>query len=220
MTAVDTSTAVIVFARAPRPGLVKTRLIPLLGEEGAAALHVRLVRRALDTAREASLPRIELHCAPDASDPFFQSCASHYGITVRAQAGGDLGARMLHAFESALVAHRRVLLVGTDCPALTASHLRQADQALRDSVDAVFAPCEDGGYALIGLKRAEPRLFDRMAWGGDGVMAETRARLTALGRHWHELETLWDIDRPADYQRLMSSGLLDSEERFVVTGNA
>lgn len=208
MTAADAGTAVIVFAKAPQPGAVKTRLIPALGADGAAALHVRLVKHALETARKASLRQVELHCAPDASDPFFQFCAGHYGVTVKAQAGGDLGARMLAALTQALREHACVLLIGSDCPALTARHLRQAERALRDGVDAVFVPCEDGGYALIGLKRVESRLFDGIAWGGEHVMAETRARLATLGWRSRELETLWDVDRPEDYQRLLESDLL------------
>lgn len=209
MTAADRG-VVVVFARAPQPGAVKTRLIPLLGAEGAAALHVRLVKHALETAGKTALHQVELHCAPDASDPFFQSCAGYYGVTVKAQAGGDLGARMQAAFTQALTQHARVLLIGSDCPALTARHLRQAEQALRDGADAVFVPCEDGGYALIGLKHVESRLFDGIAWGTDGVMAETRLRLKQLGWSWRELETLWDVDRPEDYRRLMDSSLLDS----------
>ena len=117
---------------------------------------------------------------------------------------------MLYAFESALAAHARVLLLGSDCPALTAPHLLQADRALRDGADAVFVPCEDGGYALIGLRRVAARLFDGIVWGGRDVMASTRVRLDALGWRWRELETLWDVDRPEDYQRLLASGLLDS----------
>ena len=209
MTVADAGTGVIVFAKAPQPGAVKTRLIPLLGPEGAVALHVRLVKHELETAGKSALRPIELHCAPDASDPFFQFCAGHYGITVRAQAGGDLGARMLATFAQALPEHPRVLLIGSDCPALTAQHLRQAEGVLRDGVDAVFAPCEDGGYALIGLRRVDARLFDGIAWGGDKVMAETRVRLKQLDWSWHELETLWDVDRPEDYQRLVVSRLLD-----------
>lgn len=209
MTAPDAA-VVIVFAKAPQPGAVKTRLVPLLGEEGAAALHERLVKRTIKTAREASFRGIELHCTPGIDDPLFRFCAGHYGVTVRAQGDGDLGARMLAAFESALAGHARALLIGSDCPALTARHLRQADRALRDGADAVFVPCEDGGYALIGLKRVESRLFDGIAWGGEHVMAETRARLATLGWRWRELETLWDVDRPEDYQRLVASGLLDT----------
>jgi uncharacterized protein len=201
--------AVIVFARAPRAGSVKTRLADLLGAEGAAALHARLVKRALETARAAGFRPIELHGAPDCDDPFLRFCAGHFGVTLASQAPGDLGARMLAAFESTLAAHARVLLVGSDCPALTARHLRQAEKSLRDGADAVFVPCEDGGYALIGLARIDARLFDGIAWSTDSVMAATRARLRDLGWSWRELETLWDVDRPEDYARLMNSGLLE-----------
>lgn len=207
------STAIIVFARAPRPGAVKTRLIPVLGAAGAAALHGQLVRRAIETARAASPFRVELHGTPDVDDPFFLSCAGEYGVTLKAQAAGDLGARMAAAFGQGLAAAQRVLLVGTDCPALTARHLRLAERALGEGHDAVFAPCEDGGYALIGLRRAEPKIFDSIAWGGDSVMAETRARLRQIGWTWRELETLWDVDRPEDYQRLLTSGLLETRRR-------
>ena len=210
MTAADRGTLVIVFAKAPQPGAVKTRLIPLLGADAAAGLHAKLVKRTLETARAASLKPLELHCAPGVDDPFFGFCAGHYGVSLKAQAGSDLGARMLDAFTKAFDTHGRVLLIGTDCPALTARHLRQAVRSLRDGADAVFAPCEDGGYALIGLRRVDAQLFDGIAWGSDSVMAGTRSRLKQLGWNWSELETLWDIDRPEDYQRLLASGLLDS----------
>jgi rSAM/selenodomain-associated transferase 1 len=203
-------TAVIIFVRAPRPGAVKTRLIPLLGEDGAAALHIRLLERTLETTRAASFRRIELHGTPDIDDPFFRFCAGHFAVALALQAGGDLGARMLAAFESVLATHPRALLLGSDCPALSARHLRQADRALREGTDAVFVPCEDGGYALIGLQRPEARLFDGIAWGGGNVMADTRNRLTGLGWRWRELETLWDVDRPEDYRRLLASGLLEA----------
>lgn len=215
MTGADSGAAVIVFARAPAPGAVKTRLIPLLGANGAANLHIRLVKHALETARSSALRPVELHCAPDASDPFFPSCADHYGVAVREQAGRDLGMRMLAAFTHSLPEHARVLLIGCDCPALTASHLRQAARSLRDGADAVFIPCEDGGYALIGLKRVDANLFEDIAWGSDRVMAETRVRLTQLGWKWRELDTLWDVDRPEDYARLVASGLLDDRRALA-----
>ena len=215
MTAVDAGAAVVVFARAPRPGAVKTRLVPPLAPEEAAALHARLVKRTLETARAASYRRIELHGTPDIDDPFFRFCAGHFGAALVAQSGADLGARMLAAFESALAACPRVLLLGSDCPALTARHLRQADRALRDGADAAFVPCEDGGYALIGLKRVDPRLFEGVAWGGASVMEDTRARLQQMRWRWRELETLWDVDRPEDYERLLASGLLDSRRATV-----
>jgi uncharacterized protein len=208
---VPDSTAVLVFARAPQPGAVKTRLIPLLGADGAAGLHARLVERTLETARAGGFRHIQLHGTPDCEDPFFRFCAGHYGATLVTQAPGDLGARMLAAFEGALAAYPRALLVGSDCPSLAARHLRQADRALRDGADAVLAPCEDGGYALIGLKRVDARLFEGIAWGGDTVAADTRARLSELRWRQHEIETLWDVDRPKDYGRLLASGLLDDK---------
>jgi rSAM/selenodomain-associated transferase 1 len=210
MTARDSGTVLVIFAKAPRPGTVKTRLIPLLGAEGAAGFHARLVKHTLETARAASFRGIELHCTPDADDPFFRFCASHFGVAVSAQTQGDLGARMLAAFKGALAVNDCALLIGSDCPALTARHLRRAERALRDGADAVLGPCEDGGYALIGVRRIEARLFENIAWGGDSVTTVTRSRLAELGWHWHELDTLWDVDRPEDYQRLLASGLLDN----------
>jgi rSAM/selenodomain-associated transferase 1 len=203
--------AVVVFARAPVPGAVKTRLVPLLGAERSAALHARLVKRALATARAASFAALELHCTPGPDDPFFRFCAAHYGAALAAQTEGTLGARMLAAFERTLARYERVLLIGSDCPVLSARYLRQAERALRDGADAVLGPCEDGGYTLIGLRSVDARLFDGIAWGGEAVMAETRKGLAALGWNWRELDTLWDVDRPEDYRRLIASGLLDSQ---------
>jgi uncharacterized protein len=206
MSAADT--AVIVFARAPQPGAAKTRLIPRLGPEGAAGLHARLVKHALETAKSAAFA-LELRCDPGIDDDFFRFCAARYTATLKDQGPGDLGARMRAAFDEALRERATALLIGSDCPALTARHLRRAARALDEGHDAVFVPCEDGGYGLIGLKRAAAGLFDGIAWGGTDVMATTRARLAGLGWRWLELETLWDVDRPEDYQRLIESGLLD-----------
>lgn len=205
---VTIESAILVFARAPVAGTVKTRLIPLLGAAGAAALQERLITQALAVARAATPDRLELWCSPDTTHPFLQTAASARGATLHAQQGGDLGGRMAHAFTTALRTAGYVICIGTDCPALTAQHLRHAAAALRDGHDAVFVPAEDGGYALIGLARDEPRLFDGITWGGAQVMAQTRARLRELKLRWHELETLWDVDRPEDWLRLQRSGLL------------
>jgi uncharacterized protein len=205
------TTCIIVFARAPQPGAVKTRLIPLLGPEGAAALHARLVKHTLATVRKAALGAVELHCAPNCDDDFFRFCSNRYRVDLVAQTDGDLGARLAAAVSAALAVHARVLLIGSDCRALTARHLRQANQALLDGAAAVLVPAEDGGYVLLGLMRSDKRLFEGIAWGGDTVLADTRARLRALGWRSHELEPLWDVDRPEDYQRLIESKLLDDD---------
>jgi len=95
-----------------------------------------------------------------------------------------------------------LLLIGTDCPALTVEHLTSAATALRNGNDAVFIPAEDGGYVLVGLRRPQPGLFEGIDWGTGKVMAQTRERLAALGLRWVEPATLWDVDRPADLCRL------------------
>jgi len=191
----------IVFTKAPRAGEVKTRLIPLLGAEGAAALHRQLVHRTLFTATAAGLGPVALHAAPDVSDPFLQDCARRFGVVLAPQRGRDLGARLANAFGDGLARHGRVIIIGTDCPVLTAQHLCDAQAALALGNDAVLIPAEDGGYALIGLTRCDNRLFEGIAWGGDTVLEATRERLRTLRWRWHELATLWDIDRPEDYRR-------------------
>jgi len=192
----------IVFAKAPQPGRVKTRLVPLLGERGAARLHARMIESTLQVAREARFARVELHCAPDARHPLFGRLARRHSVTLRVQARGDLGARMLASCKRALRAANAVVLIGTDCPVLRAADLRAAAHALGEGADAVLAPAEDGGYALIGLRRVSPRLFSRIEWGGDSVLPETRRRLRALGWRWREMRTVWDVDRPEDFRRL------------------
>ena len=198
--------AILVFAKAPAAGHVKTRLIPRLGPEGAVRLHERLVERTLATAVAADVGEVELWCTPDAAHPFFARCAGRYGVPLRRQAGADLGQRMHDAFERTLARHARALLVGSDCPVLQPAHLREAFQALEDH-DAVFVPAEDGGYVLVGLKRAAPQVFERVAWGSPEVMAQTRSRLAAAGLDSHELPALWDVDRPEDLDRLQAAGL-------------
>lgn len=205
----------IVFAKAPRAGEVKTRLIPLLGADGAAALHRQLLHRTLVTATHAGLGSVELHGTPDIEDAFFKDCARRFDTAMVPQRGHDLGARMCHAFEKALARHARVILIGTDCPVLTEQHLRDAHAALAQGNDAVLIPAEDGGYALIGLTQCDSRLFEGIAWGGDTVLAATRERLQTLGWRWRVLETLWDIDRPEDYRRWSELAILDANKALA-----
>ncbi|MGH8706215.1 MAG: TIGR04282 family arsenosugar biosynthesis glycosyltransferase, partial [Burkholderiales bacterium] len=173
-----------------------------------ARLHARLVERALRTAVAARCGRVELQCAPRLRHSFFAALAKRHRVTLRAQGRGDLGARMQRAFERALRAAGAAVLIGSDCPALRTADLRAAMRALGHGADAVLAPAEDGGYALIGLRRASRRLFAGVAWGGADVLARTRRRLARLGWRWVELRTLWDVDRPEDYARLVRSRLL------------
>jgi uncharacterized protein len=188
------ASAVIVFARAPVAGAVKTRLIPRLGAAGAARLQERLVHSALRTARAAACGPVELHLTrPHA---LFRHS--------KMQKGRDLGERMHRALRSGLRHHGSVILIGTDCPALRAGDLRQAARWLRGGVDVVLAPAEDGGYALVAARKISPEVFRGIAWGSDSVYGETVKRIEASGLRWRALRTVWDVDRPADLERLRS----------------
>lgn len=204
---------IVVFAKAPVPGKAKTRLIPRLGARGAAQLHAALVERTLETACAAGLGTVELCCAPDAAHPFFAACAERHGAALATQATGDLGARMLSAFDRIVPVSGPTLLIGSDCPALTPEHLREAAAALAAGHDAVLGPAEDGGYVLVGLARTSRCLFDGIGWGEPDVVRDTRARLAALGWRWHELAELWDVDRPEDLARLAER--IEDGERYV-----
>ena len=183
---------IIVFARAPVPGAAKTRLIPRLGAWRAARLHARLTQHAVDTALAARCGAVELHGTRRHS--FFSSLNAGF----RLQRGKDLGERMQRALSRA---RKPVILIGSDCPMLTPADLRRAARWLRGGCDVVLAPAEDGGYALIGVKKTiEKRLFENIGWGGPRVYADTVKKLQ--GARWRALRTVWDVDRPEDLPRL------------------
>lgn len=198
---------IAVFAKAPVAGEVKTRLVALLGPEGAAALHSGLVRHALSTATQSRVGAVELWCAPDETHPFFARCAGEFGVVLRRQEGAELGERMLRAFDAALADGSPLIAIGSDCPVLREADLQSTAQALRTH-DAVIAPAEDGGYVLLGLAKAAPALFEGVAWGTSAVLSQTRKKIAAAGLRCKELGTYWDVDRPEDYLRLRQEGLL------------
>lgn len=195
---------VAVLAKAPIPGLAKTRLIPALGAQGAARLQWRLTRQAVRTALDAGLGPVTLWCAPDTRHRCFRALRRALRVTCLVQASGDLGERMHTAFRLHC-ATGPLLLIGTDCPPLTPHHLREAAQALLAGCDAVFFPAEDGGYALVGLRELQSALFRDMRWSTPAVMQDTRLRAGEAGLAWRELETLWDLDVPDDLARLSAS---------------
>lgn len=201
-----------VLARAPVPGRAKTRLIPALGPDGAARLHAWLVERTVEMGARTGCKEVSLWCTPDAGHPLFQRLHVRHGIALRVQGHGDLGARM----HEALVEEHApgpAILIGTDCPDLTEEVIADASAALWSGEDAVFVPALDGGYALVGVRRSDRRLFDGVAWGTGGVMAETRTRLRGLGWRWRELEPLGDVDRPEDLGRLGRSSAAAARPR-------
>jgi rSAM/selenodomain-associated transferase 1 len=197
---------IIVFAKAPVPGQAKTRLIPRLGEWRAARLHRRLIVHTLNTALGARCGAVELHGTR--RHGFFKNLK----VPFRLQRGGDLGERMYHALSRA---PKPAILIGTDCPVLTAADLQRAARWLRGGADVVLAPAEDGGYALIGARRVSPLLFQGIAWSSEQVYDQTVIRLERTGYRWRALRRVWDVDRPEDLERLRSLRLASAARRGV-----
>ncbi|MES2832915.1 MAG: TIGR04282 family arsenosugar biosynthesis glycosyltransferase [Pseudomonadota bacterium] len=193
--------AIIIFAKAPMAGLAKTRLIPALGADGAAALAERMLDWTLAAATAADIGPVILCCTPTTGHPAFASAVEQYGVILGEQGEGDLGARMNRALTLALQNHSAALVIGTDCPTLDADHLRRAASMLR-TTPAVFIPATDGGYVLAGLSVPMPTLFEAIAWSTDRVMAQTRERLTSIKVVAAELSPMQDIDVPADLMHL------------------
>ncbi|MDN5848088.1 MAG: TIGR04282 family arsenosugar biosynthesis glycosyltransferase [Nitrococcus sp.] len=192
----------LVFAKAPVAGRVKTRLTRMYGRQGAAMLYQQLLRRTLATAVYARAAPVELWVTPGRAHPWLAARAREHGLALRVQMAGDLGQRMHRALRWTLRTAPFAAIIGGDCAALAAWQLRQAFDWLADDADAVFGPAEDGGYVLVGLRRPQPMLFQAIPWGGAEVMAATRKRLRRLGLRWVTLPLSFDIDCPSDLTRL------------------
>ncbi|MCF8177227.1 MAG: TIGR04282 family arsenosugar biosynthesis glycosyltransferase [Sulfuritalea sp.] len=193
---------VAILARAPIPGEAKTRLIPKLGTDGAAKLHSWMLQRTVAMALIADVGPVSLWCEGDIRHRDFERCSALGAISLHTQVQSDLGTRMWIAMNHAATADG-ALVIGTDCPAMTIGHLRDAALSLGGQ-DAVAIPVEDGGYALLGMKRPSLEVFANVDWGSERVMTQTRHRLAVMGLSWRELDYLWDVDRPDDVDRLLA----------------
>lgn len=193
----------VLFARTPVPGRVKTRLIPVLGEAGATALYRSLLERqlALVAGYEGAVPQLWI----DGDDD--EGLFTDFPGSVHGQEGADLGERMHLALTKALASSRHAVLIGCDAPGITPAYLDQAFAALAGGCEVVLGPARDGGYVLIGMQQSQPALFRDIAWGTAGVMAQTRRVLAAMGWSWRELDIQQDIDGPDDLASLEELGI-------------
>ncbi len=234
------ATRILVFAKAPVPGRVKTRLIPALGAAGAARLARQMLDHTLKQALEADIGPVELCASPALTVPHGRpkELASPSGGKERSEFGGrsisgqewagyplppgvqssdqgegDLGARMARASQRGLALNDRVLLIGTDCPGLTARRLREAAAAL-DRHDAVIHPALDGGYPLLGLRAFHPSLFTDMPWSTPAVADLTLTRMQALQWCVWVGDELADIDEPADLIHWPAHRVPDAQTHF------
>lgn len=192
------------FAKAPQPGSAKTRLIPALGSQGAADVAQRMLRHAVEQALAADVGTVELCMSPAPGTPAWNGVTVPPSVVQTDQGEGDLGQRMARAIDRTTTRWAQpVLLMGTDCPALSAAHITQAAQQLQQH-DAVVMPVADGGYVLIGLHAPCPTVFADMAWSTPTVAGDTLRRLALLGYGVWTGPQLHDIDGPADLVHLPS----------------
>ena len=189
-------TRIIVFAKAPVPGRVKTRLIPALGADGAASLAREMLQRTLDISLSSKVGEVELCMDPGPGEPAWQGVELPDSLCLSPQSEGDLGTRMALAVQRRIDA-APVIVIGTDCAEMQPDLLKRAAIALT-SADAVIHPCADGGYALLGLRRFSASVFAGIAWSTPSVCEQTLARCAALNWRVHVGQTVHDVDTPAD----------------------
>lgn len=192
------SIALIIFAKAPIPGEVKTRLCPPLDPEEAASLHGSLVLDAIERTKGLQGVTLYVASAPDISHPFFKVMEGRYGARLLEQRGPDLGSRMRLALQDAFDdGCREVLLTGTDLPTLPRANLVEGLKLVKGH-DVVLGPTPDGGYYLIGLRKPAPTLFEGIVWSTPTVFAETRKKVEAAGLSLGLLPECRDLDTPDD----------------------
>lgn len=191
---------ILVFAKAPVAGQVKTRLAKTIGEQDAAILYRNMISRTLELATRIAPGGTELWVTPDSTHPFFAECAARFGVAIKLQTGSDLGERMARALSCSLREGRPALLIGTDCPEYSEDYLREAWAALQADCDVVLGPAADGGYVLVGGRAPCDDMFRDISWSTPQVLAQTRAKLRDAGIRWHELNPLRDLDCADDLQ--------------------
>lgn len=195
--------ALIVFARAPLPGRAKTRLIPALGPARAAELYRCFLLDTLDLARRSPADVILAAAEPEHLG-LLRAMADEAcpGAGLIVQQGADLGERILSALRETLGAgHPCTVVIGSDSPNLPAQRVCEAlDLSARR--DLVLGPCLDGGYYLVGAHAARPEFFRDIAWGSEAALSDTVARARTAGASIALLEPWYDVDTPADLERL------------------
>lgn len=209
--------ALIIFAKAPVPGQVKTRLCPPLTGDEAATLHgsfvIDMLERTKTAVAKLKLPLDRyLACAPSSTLVFFQIMEERQSVKLIDQVGDDLGVRMQQAFAALFgKGYQRVLIVGTDVPSLPLDHYQQA-LALLNTHDVVLGPALDGGYYLIGLTQPRPELFAGIAWSTDRVLAATQEKAAGLGLKTALLPPWRDVDTIEDLKALMDASATDAKK--------
>jgi uncharacterized protein len=199
---VVTEWRLIVFLKAPRVGEVKTRLGLETGMENALGIYRQLLDSLLENLK--SFRGVELRVTPNDGGEEIQGWVRP-GWVVRKQGTGGLTERLVAAFAEAFASGaERVVVIGSDCPEVTIEDIETAWEALATN-DLVLGPAVDGGYWLVGLRRALPEIFSGIAWSSDRVLEKTLQIARQSGLKTHLLRTLNDVDTFADWERFQHS---------------
>jgi rSAM/selenodomain-associated transferase 1 len=209
--------ALVIFAKAPTPGQVKTRLCPPLTPDEAATLHGSFVLDTLERTKTAvtklKLPMDRyLACAPSSTLVFFKIMEERQAVRLIDQEGDKLGERMSRTFETMFQrGYRHVIIVGTDVPSLPLDYYKQALAEL-DTHDMVLGPALDGGYYLIGLNKPAPAIFENIPWSTDQVLALTREKADGLDLSIGLVPEWQDVDTVDDLKNLIDASALDAKK--------
>jgi|TARA_B100002003_G_scaffold229152_1_gene238205 hypothetical protein len=199
--------ALVIFAKAPIPGTVKTRLCPPLSPEEATALHSSFLMDTIEQTKKG-LGKLKadrfVACDPSMEHPFFTAMRSHHGVQLLQQRGNDLGQRMEGAIRELLDRdYSSVVITGCDIPTLPVEEISRAFGLLEEQ-DCVLGPCTDGGYYLIGLRCLYPELFSDIPWGTSAVLNLTKKKADVLNLKLGFTTPWFDIDTPDDLRTLLN----------------
>lgn len=202
----------LIFSKTPDPGLVKTRLKPILNDEQAAKLSATLLNHTVSIASFLPNLNIECHILGNLQHACLQNYLGLPNLSLHQQRGSHLGTRMSRAVENAFLYYKHVVIVGSDCAVITPQYIENAFFQLQHSSDVVIGPALDGGYILLGLNFAYLKIFENIPWSTAAVLSETQQRLHSDKIKWIELPTLWDIDRADDLEKFRGWYLANIDE--------
>ena len=191
---------ILIFSKAPIVGEVKTRLVPYITAEQTAKLHEELTHDRLHMCTSAKLCDVQLWCSPDTRHPFFVDCRRRYGVQLQTQSGNNLGERMSATMKIMLSQYKKIIIIGTDAPALDIDSIDAVINEL-ERRDIVLVPAEDGGYVLLAASAYHEDLLLDVPWGTEAVLESTVRNIEKLGLSYSLLGTCWDVDRPEDLER-------------------
>lgn len=196
----------IQFSKIPQPGEVKTRMLPVLTPQQACQLHSDMMAYSASIYTQLSLSEYQLWYAGDDSSVEAQAwlaeCNQQYGCSLHRQVAGDLGVKMRHAAAQALKQHELVIIVGSDCPFISADYLSRLLTGWDGTEKVYFGPASDGGYVLLAMNELIPGLFENIPWGQSEVLKRSRQQLSSAKVEWGEMPPLNDIDLPEDLSLL------------------